>query len=553
MARPNLAGTRFDDRAASREDVGCPDSRSGGVHINGGTTTRGYDGNHRRVALGGLGGRRPMRKEPIVADKALNKGIILFLACAAQFMVVLDIAIVNVALPSIQRDLGIGQSTLQWIVIAYGLMLGGFLLLGGRLADLLGRRRILLTGLTIFSCASLLAGLSGSAELLIGARALQGFGAALIPPAALSILAVTFAEGAERNRVLGIYGAVAGVSASVGVIASGLLTDGPGWRWVFLINVPIGVLLIAMAARFLAVDVRDRRGGDRFDVGGAVTVTGGLLLLVYALNRGADHGWGSASVLGLFAASGVMLAAFVWIEARSSSPLVPGWSVRNRTLVAANLSAFFLFGGFFAFIFLGSLQMQQVLGYSPTETGVAWLATSVISFFAAAIAGAKLVAVVGVRNLLVAGLALLSVSALLMAQVPADADYATDLLPALLLAGVAVGMCAPAAQIGALSGVRDSESGLASGLVETMREIGGAVGVAGVSTVLISRADEIAGAANPATVAADAFNAAFWVMFVLAALGALTAAIAFPGRMPQKVEVEPAPAQVPVVPGSLDD
>lgn len=270
-----------------------------------------------------------------------SKGVVLALTCAAQFMVVLDIAIVNVALPSIQQDLGIEQSTLQWIVIAYGLMLGGFLLLGGRMADLLGRRRMLLTGLTLFSSASLLAGVAGSAELLISARALQGFGAALLPTAAISILAVTFAEGAERNRALGIFGAVAGVSASVGVIASGLFTDGPGWRWVFFINVPIGILLIAMAATFLPVDARDRRRSERFDVAGAVTVTGGLLLFVYALNRGADFGWGSGSTLGLFAASVVMLSAFVRIEARSRSPLVPGSSLRNRTLVAANLSAFF--------------------------------------------------------------------------------------------------------------------------------------------------------------------------------------------------------------------
>src|SRR5215211_6027544 len=436
--------------------------------------------------------------------------MVLVLACAAQFMVVLDIAIVNVALPSIQQDLGIGQSTLQWIVIAYGLMLGGFLLLGGRMADLLGRRRMLLTGLTLFSSASLLAGVAGSAELLISARALQGFGAALIPPAALSILAVTFAEGAERNRALGLYGAVAGVSASVGVIASGLLTDGPGWHWVFFINVPIGLLLIAMAAIFLPVDTRNRRKSERFDVAGAVTVTGGLLLLVYALNRAADFGWGSGSTLGLFAASALMLSAFVRIEARSRSPLVPGSAVRNRTLVAANLSAFFTFGALFSFIFLGSLLMQQVLGYSPTQTGVAWLATTATSFVAAAITRAKLVALVGVRRLLVAGLSLFAISALLLARVPAGGDYATDLLPALLLAGVAGGLAAPAAQIGALSGVTHSMTGLASGLVETMREIGGAVGVA--------------------------------------ALGALTAAIAFPRRTTQEIELAPAPSHVAIVP-----
>jgi EmrB/QacA subfamily drug resistance transporter len=430
-------------------------------------------------------------------------------------------------------------------------MLGGFLLLGGRMADLIGRRRMLLTGLTLFSSASLLAGVAGSAGLLIGARALQGFGAALIPPAALSILAVTFPEGAERNRALGIYGATAGISASVGVIASGLLTDGPGWRWVFFINVPVGVLLIAMAAVFLAVDAPDRRGSERFDVAGAITVTGGLLLLVYALNRGAEFGWGSGSTLGLFAASAVLLSAFVRIEARSRSPLVPGSAVRNRTLVAANLSAFFLFGGFFSFIFLGSLLMQEVLGYSPTQTGVAWLATSATSFFAAAITGSKLVAAVGVRRLLVAGLSLLAFSALLLARIPTSGDYPTDLLPALVLAGVAGGLSAPAAQIGALSGVTHSMTGLASGLVETMREVGGAVGVAAVSTVLVSRAGEIAGAADPAArgvAAANAFHVAFWVIFVLAALGALAAAIAFPRRATQKIEVEPATSHGSVVP-----
>jgi EmrB/QacA subfamily drug resistance transporter len=464
-----------------------------------------------------------------------HKGMVLVLACVAQFMVVLDVAIVNVALPSIQQDLGIGQNTLQWIIIAYGLTLGGFLLLGGRMADLVGRRRMLLAGLTLFSLASLLAGVAGSAELLIGARALQGLGAAFIPPAALSILAVTFAEGAERNRALGLYGAVTGVSASVGVIASGLLTEGAGWHWVFFINVPIGGLLIAMAAVFLPVDASDRRRSERFDIAGAVTMAGGLLLLVYTLNRAADFGWGSASTLGLFAASVVMLSAFVRIEGRSRSPLVPGSAVRNRTLVAANLSAFFTFGAVFAFIFLGSLLMQEVHGYSPMRTGVAWLATTATSFVAAGITGAKLVAVVGVRRLLVAGQSLLAISVLLLTRVPAGGDFATDLLPSLLLAGVAGGMVAPAAQIGALSGVTHSMTGLASGLVETMRQIGGAVGVAAVSTALVSRAGM------------NAFHAAFWVIFVVAALGALTAAIGFPRRATQEIELEPVPSHVSIV------
>jgi EmrB/QacA subfamily drug resistance transporter len=443
--------------------------------------------------------------------------MILALACAAQFMVVLDIAIVNVALPSIQGDLEVSQSTLQWVVIAYGLMLGGFLLLGGRMADLLGSRRILLTGLTVFSASSLLAGIAQSPAVLIAARGLQGTGAAMVAPAALSIVAVTFAEGPERNRAVGIFGAVGGGAGSVGVIASGLLTDGPGWRWVFFINVPVGIVLIAVAAALLAAD-RTERGTRNFDVAGAATVTGGLLLVVYGLNRGAEHGWTSATTLLLFAGAALLLGVFVRIETRSQAPLVPPAVVKNRTLVAANLSAFFVFGTFFSFIFLGSLLMQQVLGYSPTRTGVAWLSTSVTAFIASAVAGARLVAVVGVRRLLVTGLTLLAIAMLWLARVPGDADYTTDLLPAFLLAGVAIGLCAPSVQIGALTGASDSTSGLVSGLVETMREIGGAAGVAAVSTVLISQAG------------VDGFRVAFVVLCVAAALGALTAGTAFGRR-----------------------
>jgi EmrB/QacA subfamily drug resistance transporter len=447
----------------------------------------------------------------------ISKGAILALTCTAQFMVVLDIAIVNVALPSIQTDLGVGESTLQWVVIAYGLLLGGFLMFGGRLADLIGRRRILVTGLAIFSASSLLAGLSGSAGLLITARGLQGFGAAMIAPTALSILAVTFADGRERNRALGIYGAVGGTSASIGVIASGLLTDGPGWRWVFFINVPIGVVLMAMAFVVLARD-SSQRSSSKFDAAGATTITGGLLALVYALNRGADHGWTSASTLLLFALAGVLLVAFVIAEGRSQAPLVPAAALRHRSLVAANLSAFFTFGAFFSFIFLGSLLMQQVLGYSPTKTGVSWLATSVTAFVASGLTGGLLVGKVGVRKLVITGLTLLAVGMLLLARVPADADYVSDLLPAFLLAGIAIGLCAPSLQISALSGVAESSSGIASGLVETMREVGGAAGVAAVSTALVSRTG-LAG-----------FHAAFVLIAVVSVMGALTAAISFQRR-----------------------
>ena len=450
-------------------------------------------------------------------------GLILLLLCAAQFMVVLDIAIVNVALPSIQADLAMSQDSLQWVVIAYGLMLGGFLMLGGRLADVVGRKRVLISGLAIFTAASMLAGLAESAELLIASRALQGFGAAMIPPAALSILAVTFEEGAARNRALGLYGAVAGISATVGVIASGLLTDGPGWRAIFLLNVPIGIALIAMAARFLRGEAREVTG-EPFDVAGAVTLTGSLLLLVYALSQGPDDGWAGWSTLGLFAGAAALMVAFLAIETTSREPLVPGIAVRNRTLVAANLSALFTFSTFFGLIFCGTLLMQQVLGYSATKTGVAWVATSGISFFAAGLTGSKLATVLGPRKLMIGGQALLAVAMLLLARVPADADYWTDLLPAFLLAGIAVGAAAPAVQIAALAGVEERLTGVASGLVETSREIGGAIGVAVVATVLASQAG------------LDGFHAAFLALAVIAALGAVNSSVRFPRHHLERID-----------------
>ncbi len=489
---------------------------------------------------------------------AARKGLILALTCAAQFMVVLDIAIVNVALPAIERDLGMSQDTLQWVVIAYGLLLGGFLLLGGRLGDLLGRRRVFLAGLALFSTSSLLAGLAGSAEVLIAARAAQGFGAALIAPSALSILAVTFTEGRERNWALGIFGAVGGSSASVGVIASGLLTDGPGWRWIFFINVPIGIALILLAARSLPAD-RPVAGSRRFDALGATTVTGGLLLLVYGLNRGVQDGWTSATTLAIFVTSALLLALFVRVEATSREPLVPFVALKNRTMVAADLAAFLLFGAFFSFIFLASLLMQQLLLYSPTETGVAWLATSITAFLAAGITGARLVSSFGVRRLLVFGLSLAAVGLALLTQVSPGANYTEDLLPALLLMGLAIGLSAPSVQIGALTGVAGRTVGLASGLVETMREIGGAVGIAAVSTVLTARTRDLNSIEDPAarqSALFDAFQSAFTVTVVLAVLGVVVAVIAFPRRPATEPETvddsvpPPSTAQVPS--GALD-
>ena len=442
-----------------------------------------------------------------------RQGIVLALACAGMTMVGLDTAIVNVAVPSIQRELGVSPSASQWVVVAYGLVLGGFLLFGGRLTDHVGRRRIFVSGLAVFTIASFVAGAAQSAGPLIAARAVQGFGAALFAPAALSLLAVTFEEGRERDRALGIFGAVGGVAGSVGVVASGLLTAGPGWRWGFFINVPAGTVAIVVALVFLTAD-RPSDRTTRLDLSGATTVTGGLLLLVYALHHAAAHGLVSVTSAVLFAAAAVLLGAFVRIEARSSAPLVPAAILRNRTVVAANLAAFLAFAALLSFIFIGSLLMQDGLGYSPTKTGLAWLATTT-TVFPAAMAGARLAARVQVRWLLVTGLSAVTVGTLWLTRVPAEASYVSDLLPSFLLVGIGFGLCGPALQIGALSGVAQSETGLASGLVETMREVGGAAGVAVVSTVLVAGSG------------LGGFHAAFAFIGVLAGLGVLVTAAGF--------------------------
>lgn len=448
-------------------------------------------------------------REDNVNSPLPRKGLILALTCLAQFMVVLDFAIVNVALPSIQRDFGMRDSALQWIVTAYGLMLGGFLLLGGRFGDLLGRRRLLLAGLTVFTAASFLAGIAQSGGFLIAMRGVQGLGAAMIAPSALSILAVTFTAGQERSSALGIFGAVGGSSASVGVIASGLLTDGPGWRWIFFINVPVGIALVAIAAKYLPQDAPET-AARHYDALGAVTVTGGLIALVYALNRGVDHGWSAVSTVSIFAVSAVLLLSFVAVERRAPAPLVPGSVLRNRTMVAADFGAFFLFGAFYAFVFLGTLMMQQLLQYSPTRTGVAWLTTSLLAFVAAGLTGARLVPRFGVKRLVIAGMICIGLAAAWLTQLPADARYGPDLLPAFVLGGLAIGLTGPTLQIGALMHVAEHEAGMASGIIETMREIGGAVGVAAVTTVLVSRSD---------TSLVDGFQGAFAVIVVLAVLG----------------------------------
>jgi EmrB/QacA subfamily drug resistance transporter len=415
--------------------------------------------------------------------------VILALVCGAQFMVVLDIAIVNVALPSVQADLGLAQADLQWVVITYGLVLGGFLLLGGRAADLLGRWRVLVGGLGLFTVASLTAGLAGSPGQLVAARAGQGLGAALASPAALSILVNTFPEGPARNKALGIFGAVGGSAASIGVIVSGALTTGPGWEWIFLINVPVGAALVVLVARY--VPAGDRAHDQRADVPGALAVTGGLMAVVYAINKSVDHGWTSATVAGFLGAGAALLALFVLIERRASAPLLPLSMFRRPTFVAANIVAALVFGSFFAIIFQASLFMQQVLGYSALRTGVAYLAIAAVSLVIAGGVAARCVGRLGVGWTLALGQTASAAGLLLLASTPVDAAYWADLFPGFALVGAGMGFSLPATQVAAFIGIERGVSGLAGGMVETAREIGGALGTAVVAAIAIAYADDI--------------------------------------------------------------
>ncbi|WP_405138715.1 MFS transporter [Nocardia sp. NBC_01388] len=409
---------------------------------------------------------------------------VLALACAAMFITVVDLTIVNVSLPRMALDLGLGEDALQWVVIGYSVPFGGLLLLAGRVGDMLGRRRVLLAGLMIFTLASLIAGLATSTTMLIASRAAQGVGAALIAPSALAVVADTFPEGKERNSALGIYGALGGAAASVGVLAGGFLTDGPGWQWIFFVNVPIGAVLAAATAVLLRGRQIVRRGVG-FEPRSALAVTGGSMLGLYALNRGVVDGWTSATTLALAASAIVSLMVFAWSESRSRSPLIPPSLLANRPVVQANLAAATGYGSFFAFIFLTTLLMQQQLHYSPTKTGVVWLLTSGTGFVFAGLTGAVLAKRFGPRRLIGLASILMVASALGLMVIPQHPHFAVSLLPALVIAGVAVGLFAPSVQIAALTEVSDTDFGAASGLMETSREFGGSMVIASASTVLL--------------------------------------------------------------------
>jgi EmrB/QacA subfamily drug resistance transporter len=413
-----------------------------------------------------------------------NPNAVLALAGASMFMAVVDFTIVNVSLPRMAVDLKLGEDALQWVIIGYGIPFGGFLLLAGRLGDIIGRRVALQAGLLLFVAASLTAGLSSAGGQLIGARVAQGIGAALITPSALGIVADAFKEGKERENALGIYGALAGTAASVGVLAGGFLTDGPGWSWIFYVNVPIGVVLLA-ATMFVLPENRIAHPGGGFNPVSALSVTGGISAGLYALNRGVEHGWTHTATVGFGALAAVLLLIFALSEWRTRNPLVPRALLTNMPVVQANLAAASGFGSFLAFVFLTSVVLQQLLGYSPTKTGVAWLLTTLTAFVFAGLTGAVLARKVGTRILLaLASLLVVGASAWLI-YLPADASFASRVMPALIAAGMAVGFFAPSVQIGALAEVEETNFGAASGLVETSRELGGAIVIASASTVLL--------------------------------------------------------------------
>jgi EmrB/QacA subfamily drug resistance transporter len=411
-----------------------------------------------------------------------RKKFILAAICVAQFMVVLDIAIVNVALPSIKTDLGFSEANLQWVVTAYAIFFGGFLLLGGRLSDYLGRRRLFMFGLALFSFASLMCGFAWSELSLIVFRSLQGLGGALLSPAALAILVTTYREGRDRNLALGVWGGVAGSGAAAGTLLGGLLTSGLGWQWIFYVNVPIGIALVALTPVLIQRDGKATLKGN-FDVSGAVTVTAGLMVLVYALTRATQIGWGSVQTITLLAVSGALLISFGVIELRSRNPILPLRVLRLHTPRWSNIIQFLVGVGIFSQFFLLTLYMQQVLGYSALRTGVAYLSATLLSVIFAVVAQA-MVNRVGLRVVTVTGQLLLVGAAILYTQLPVDGNYWRNLLPGFILTGIGLGMSFVPLSIGALTGVRPSESGAASGMINTSGQIGGAVGLAAITTVV---------------------------------------------------------------------
>ena len=461
----------------------------------------------------------------------------------AQFMVVLDATIVNVALPSIRVDLGFDATNLQWVVNAYTLLFGGFLLLGGRAADLLGRRRVFLTGLGLFASASLAGGFATSQDLLIAARAIQGLGAALMSPAALALVITAFPAGRERATAMGIWASLAGLGGTVGVVAGGVLVDAVGWEWVFFVNVPVAVAVVPFVLRLVRESREEVVGRRTYDVAGALTATAGLLALVYAVIGTDQHGWGSGRTLGLFAASLSLLAVFVAIESRSSAPLVPLRLFASRGVSTGNVAQVLNGAAFIGMFFLLALALQGVLGMSAIETGVAFVPMGVT-----AIAGATLapiaVARIGTRATFATGAGLAALALAYLAQLDGDASYAADILPAILVYGLAIPFIGVPNTIAAIRDVPGERAGTASGLVNASFQIGGSIGVAAVTALATARTSAAAAAGSSQLDAlASGYARGFLATAVIAGIGLVLALVATPSlRVEAAAEVAAVPA-----------
>jgi EmrB/QacA subfamily drug resistance transporter len=452
----------------------------------------------------------------------------LALVCVAFFMTVLDGTIVTVALPSIKTSLGVSDSSLQWVLIAYSITFGGLLLLGGRAADLLGRRRLFMIGLTIFTAASLVCGLANTIGVLIAARALQGVGAAIVSPAVLSIITTTFEEGSERNKALGIWGAIGGSGAAAGVLLGGILTKYAGWEWIFFVNVPVGALVLGLTRPIVRESrIPALRG---FDVGGAVTITSSLSLLVYAISKAPDVGWVTGRTIGLLIASAVLFVAFLVIETRSPSPMVSFDIFRIRTVTGANVCGFLLGAVVFSNFFLLTLYVQQVLGYSALKTGLTFLATAGMVVLVAGISQA-LVTKVGPRPVMAVGLALITGGMLWYTQIPVESSFATHLLPGYLLVGVGMAFSFIPMSIAAVAGVEPQETGLASGLINAAQQIGGALGVAIAATVAFTHTKTLLTSGHSSAQAATSgFALGFWVLAGISAISVVACLALLRGR-----------------------
>jgi len=471
-----------------------------------------------------------------VTEHHERKWLILAVVGAAFFMTILDVAIVTVAIPSIQDDLKIAESTVQWTLTAYAITFGGFLLLGGRMSDLLGRRLIFIGGLVLFTASSLACGLANSAGVLIGARAVQGIGAAIISPAALSIVTTTFSEGSDRNKALGIWGALGGSGAAAGVLLGGILTKYLGWEWIFFVNVPVGALVLALTPAIVPESHADL-GHRRFDAAGAITVTGGLALFIYAISKAPDVGWATGRTIVLLVASVVILAAFVVWEMRMTAPLVPFSIFRIRTLTGANVVGLLLGAVIYANFFILTLYVQQVLGWSALKTGLTFLATAGTAVIWAGVAQA-LVTKVGPRPIMTLGLVILGLSVLGYTRLPVDGHYWPDLLPLYLTFSVGMVFGFVPVTIAAFIGVPHHLAGLASGLMNTTQQIGGALGVAVAATIFTSQAK-----AGHFTKSAftSGYHWAFVALVAFAVVGAVAAFVLLRGAHVTAEDLEEAP------------